>query len=253
MRVFVIGTGRCGSLSLARWFQDHGVRTEMERHAELLCRQAVYKLSRGSWDHGVLNVVWARSPSHGVSVDNNLGLFVENLAVMGPCRFVWLIRNPWDCIASLMAWKWYRKPNDIEPDDVFANNRLTAYDADEMSGYEWEALGNLGKCAWYWKFLNLRIERQLEALDEDCWVRVRLEDWSPAIARSLLRSVGSVDGDVTDWPLPKMNAGPRGRDRPRWTKDEVALVTEVAGKTLARWYPERNFQMPVTRTRASGR
>lgn len=193
-----------------------------------------------------LKLIFRRNP-HACIVDNNLSLFVENLAAMGSCRFVWLIRNPWDCIASLMAWKWYRKPNDIDPNDVFANNRLTAYDADEMSGYEWEALGNLGKCAWYWKFLNLRIEQQLEILDEDCWVRVRLEDWSPAIASSLLRSVGSVDGDVADWRLPKMNAGPQGRDRPRWTKDEVALVTEVAGKTLARWYPERNFQVPRNR------
>lgn len=252
----MIGTGRCGSLSLGRWFQDRGVRTEMERHAESLCRQAVYKLGRGSWNRGVLETVWARSPSHGITVDNNLSLFIENLASRAPCRFVWLIRNPWDCISSLMAWKWYRDDNDIDPRDVFAQNRLTAPmvgKIGEMSPYRWHCLPKLGKCAWYWKFLNLRIEQQLGVMDEDRWVRVRLEDWSPAIARSLLRSVGSVDGDVTDWRLPKMNAGPQGRDRPRWTKDEMALVTEVAGKTLARWYPERNFQMPRAGIRASGR
>lgn len=225
----------------------------MERYAESLCRQAVYKLSRGPWNRGVLETVWARSPSHGVSVDNNLSLFIEDLAVMGPCRFVWLIRNPWDCISSLMAWKWYRKPNDIEPGDVFANCRLTAYAAGEMIADEWMRLSLLGRCAWYWKFLNLRIEQQLGVLDEDCWVRVRLEDWSPAVARSLLCFTGAVDVNVTDWPLPKMNAGPQSRDRPRWTKDEVTLVTEVAGKTLARWHPERNFQMPRAGIRASGR
>ena len=225
----------------------------MEPDAERLVVYSHYKLNSGKSEEAVqfLSDVLRRY-SHACIVDNNLSLFIENLANSGPCRFIWLIRNPWDCIASLAAWKWYRKPKDVEPNDVFANHRLAADVAGEMTPDEWKDLPLLGRCAWYWKFLNLRIERQLVALDEDRWVRVRLEDWSPAIARSLLRSVGSVDGDVADWRLPKMNAGPRGRDRPRWTTDEVALVTEVAGKTLARWYPERNFQMPRAGVQASG-
>lgn len=226
----------------------------MEPYAESLVVDARNKLAGVEREQAMrfLNLVFRRN-LHACIVDNNLSLFIEDLAGLKPCRFIWLIRNPWDCIASLMAWKWYRKPNDIEPNDVFANHRLTADTAGEMTEDEWMRLSLLGRCAWYWKFLNLRIEQQFTALDEDCWVRVRLEDWSPAIARSLLRSVGSVDGDVTDWRLPKMNAGPRGRNRPRWTEDEVALVTEVAGKTLARWYPERNFQMSRAGVLASGR
>ncbi len=249
MKTFVVSTGRCGSTSLARWLQDNGLATEMEPHAFQLCCLAYEKMRGCSWDDSVLTGLWSRMPVGGVVVDNNLSLFIEDLAAMGPCRFVWLIRNPWDCISSLMAWRWYRNPDDPESGDGFASHR--PFPIHEMHVCDWSELPLIGKCAWYWKFLNLRIEGQLTVLDENCWVRVRLEDWSPAIARSLLRSAGSVDGVVADWRLPKMNSGPWDRDRPRWTKDEVALVTEVAGKVLARWYPERNFQMPAIA--ASGR
>ena len=127
MRVFVVGTGRCGSLSVGRWLQDNDVLTEMESYAKRLCQCVEDKVRGDRWNRKPLEAVWSRTPLNGVIVDNNLSLFIEDLAAMGPCRFIWLIRNPWDCISSLMAWKWYRERRDIEPNDVFAKRYTMQY------------------------------------------------------------------------------------------------------------------------------
>ena len=245
MFTFVVGVGQCGDMSLCTWLQQHGVRAVMEPHAERLIKAAVVKAETGKVEPITAKLLAdvPRPHRNGCVVDENLSLFIEDLARMTTCRFVWLIQNPWDCISSLMAQKWYREPENRGRDDVFANNRLTASMTGEMSGQWWRGLPKIGKCAWYWKFLNLRIEQQLDELDEDQWMRVRLEDWSPVIARAVLRFVGGVEGGA-EWPLPMTNAGRWNGERPRWTDDEMALVHEVAGTALWRWYAEGHFRSP---------
>lgn len=248
MTTLVVSTGRCGSASLSQWLGSCGVVARMEPYAKSLVVCSRKSLS-GVHDKGVgvvLGRVMRLNPN-GVMVDSNLSLFIDDLDRLGDARFVWLIRNPWDCISSLMAWKWYRESGDIDAGDVFANNRLTAVMAGEMTADQWESLSILGRCAWYWSFLNLRIEQQLSLLDENCWIRVRLEDWSPVVAQSVLRFTGHVDGAVDEWQLPKMNVGAQNRWRPRWTNDETAVAVAVAGKTLWRWYSEGKFKNPPPR------
>jgi len=245
---FIVSTGRCGSTSLCAWLGGHGVDARMEPYAERLVVHSCDKLAgRPNKSVKLLGDVLRRHPS-GCIVDNNLSLFVEDLSCMGDARFIWLIRNPWDCISSLMAWKWYRRKGDIDPKDVFANNRLTAHDAGEMSIDAWKALPKLGKCAWYWKFLNLRIEEQLARLDDDAWMRIGLEDWSPATAGAVLRFVGVDPGRIHP-DLPRTNLGRWNNERPRWTDDEISLAVEVAGTTLWRWYSEGKFKRPSSQER----
>lgn len=243
MTTFVVGTGRCGTFSLFTWLGNHGVDSHMETYAKRLVVYSCDKLHRRANRSVKLLADMFRRHPNGCVVDHNLSLFVEDLACMGDARFIWMIRNPWDCISSMMARKWYRRPNDIKSDDVYANNRLDAAVAGEMSIDEWKDLPMLGRCAWYWKFLNLRIEEQLARLDDDSWVRVRLEDWSNGTAQGVLRFVGADQGRIHP-DLPKTNLGRRDKERPRWTDDETSLVVEVAGTALWRWYSEGKFKNP---------
>lgn len=98
----------------------------MEPYAEQLVKFSVQKVESGKASPAAIKLLGniARAHAGGCVVDNNLSLFVDELADICPCRFIWLIRNPWDCISSLMAWKWYRYPEEIDENDVFAKNRL---------------------------------------------------------------------------------------------------------------------------------
>lgn len=249
MTTFVVCTGRCGSTSLCQWLQRYG-DASMEPFARELIVESVKKPVTGKPSPAAVKLLTdiVRLCKNRTVVDNNLSLFVEDLAEIGPCRFVWLIRNPWDCISSLMAWKWYRDPDDIDENDVFAQNRLDAFRAgDEVRDVwpqHWTSWTKLQKCAWYWRWLNLQIEQQLSRLPEDHWIRVRLEDWSPATAKAVLRFV-SGDDVVKDASLPRTNEGRWDDERPKWTEDEVSQVESVAGTALWRWYPEAHFKSPL--------
>lgn len=253
-RIIVVGTGRCGSTSLCEWLNRCGLVARMEPRAPELVVQQRRLIEGPGFDPYDIFDVALNLPQVEAVVDNNLSFFVRMLLELdGALRAIWLIRNPWDCVASMVGWKWYRQPNDIMPDDIFARNRLHAPWTGEMTWAEWDALPVVGRCAWCWSYVNRSIRQQLRAVPLGHWMQVRLEDWDDQKAREVYQFVdrcfqGSGVGirEPDDLSLPRTNQGPLPptrpggppTPRPDWTEDERVLLRRFAGGMMEHCYPD---------------
>jgi hypothetical protein len=157
MTTWGIGTGRCGTATLAivnkglheprPWFYEEATRYYWGERDEELMETLRRKVAQR-----------IRSPYEMV-VDQKQSLIIPLLVEMDPeAKFVWLIREPIDAVKSYMAfgyfrretgkWDWQRVILDIwrlRPQEGWPNG--------------WSAES---KCFWYWYEVNRVIERDLK-------------------------------------------------------------------------------------------
>lgn len=253
-RLIVVGTGRCGSNSFCAWLRRCGLLARMEPTApELVVQQRRY-VEGEPCSLSLIPSLALTMPDADAVVDNNLSLFVKLLCEHDALvRVIWLIRNAWDCVGSMVGWKWYRDPADIAPDDIYALNRLQAPWTSELTWSEWKSLPAVARCAWCWSFINRSIEQQLQAVPPSTWMKVRLEDWNDEKAREVYGFVregfglaGIPTREPKDLTLPHDNKGPYlvvrpGESpgaKPTWTEWDRCLVRRFAGGMMERLYPD---------------
>lgn len=280
MRAFITSTGRCGSLSLARWLSTF-TPTNMEPCTEIgatlfasrfrngegsVYRAVEVLLGLGRWkrttviyDHSELKLQGCHSTDklyqkytkitnldrdeEAIWVDHVISTCVDMIELFAPeAKYVWMIRSGWDCVASFMGWKWFRDSDDISEFDVYANNRICAPWVGEMPQDAWDKLSNLAKCCWYWSWMNRWIEKQLRAVPAERKLFLRLEDWSDDTARELCGFLGVAP--PADLELPKSHASQWPELRPEWTEDERRMFEYFCGDSQRRWYAEQEYRSP---------
>jgi len=252
-RLIVVGTGRCGSNSFCAWLRRCGLVARIEPTASQLVVEQRRFVEGDGCNLGLLPSLALTTPDADAVVDNNLSFFVKLLLNHEPSlRVIWLIRNAWDCVGSMVGWKWYRDSTDIVQNDIYARNRLQAPWTSEMTWPEWKSLPAVGRCSWSWSFINRSIEQQLQAVSPSVWMKVRLEDWNDEKAREVYGFVrewfglaGIPTREPEDLTLPHENKGPypvvrpgeTPCSKPKWTEWERCLVRRFAGGMVERHYP----------------
>jgi acetyltransferase-like isoleucine patch superfamily enzyme len=251
---FAVSTGRSGSTALA---------DALSQHPEITClhepRWNLIPLST-NYEHGTISRQEAEAALRRLYCDSSgipegtygesdlkLGNLVEILADMLPeAKFLWLIRDGRDVVASFLARRWY-EPDLLElPADYDEPDTRNYWDTHPLSGalcgnviqQEWDAMTAHEKNCWYWQYWNTRIEQQFARLPPERTLLVRLEELQERIAE-VQQFVG-----VTPLPLevPRSNAvRPEDQHRlkawERWTKDQQAVFERRCGAGMDRWYP----------------
>ena len=174
--VFVLSTGRCGSTSIVKMFNQHPkfsafhedipelikLSTQLAERPE--SRKEIYK----ELDKIFRNKIWKGSSNKiHVHSDHRLWNLVEFLSDYFPNTiFIHLMRNPSDSLKSFVPRNWY--PDNLDEHDemnIFEKYRLRGDRLGIFTNEEWRNLSNPEKCSWYWNFVNVSIADQLQKLD----------------------------------------------------------------------------------------
>ena len=132
--------------------------------------------------------------------DHRQSELIEVTAQLWPdVEYLWLVRNPADTIASMVANRWYMPSDDLYPPGyltiyhngpVFetagkmtvinaAGNRTRGDIVGDFTFGEWSNMSQVERCGWWWNFCNRRIAQQLQRTQSKVEL-VRLEnveDW----------------------------------------------------------------------------
>ncbi len=126
------------------------------------------------------------------------------------CRYIWMVRNPADTIASMVANRWYMPYDDNYPQGFItyhsswatrdaeitlynsAGNRTRGDLTGDYTVDEWTGMNQVERCAWWWAFVNSRIAIQLDKIRDRAEI-LRLED-HPELRRDNWSTVKPVFG-----------------------------------------------------------
>ena len=237
--VFVPSTGRSGTTTIARLLSRHPqIRCRHERRLQLirLSTELAHGIVGEEDAEAELDAIYRqsgvyRSPIYGES-DHRLFNLIGILARLLPAsRFVWLIRDGRDVVASTVARGWY----DAEfRSGLWGEYRLRGDRCGDLEAAEWETMTQFEKNCWYWAYVNRTIGQQLEGVAADRWMALRLEDLASKSA-SLFEFLG-VDpvavGGMRENTSRRTVVPPE-----RWDAAERAAFDRWCGETMDRWYP----------------
>jgi len=175
--IFVIGTGRCGTVS----FHKMLLESDIDSYHELNNEEGV----SAQWVESIkycstypINEVFARtwlepmirSLPGQAHVNHYFGRILPLLDELLPdSKYVWLIREARSCVESMN-----RHPMWFNREAPWERWNLIAPWTGDMDMAEWEALTKVGKCAWTYTWDNNRIR---DTLPDGKWLQFRLEDF----------------------------------------------------------------------------
>lgn len=187
VQVFVVSTGRSGTLTLATLLDSvPGASVGHEREPRLVAESVAYLEGRLSHAETVELLRRTRSPEAiggerlSGEAHHRLSFALPALAEAFPeARIVWLLRDGRPTVASLVHRGWYerneeelRGPHKRVP---WPQHRVRGDLVGDLAGEEWADLDAFGRCCWYWSFVNRLIGRELERLGLPA-LKLRLED-----------------------------------------------------------------------------
>jgi hypothetical protein len=169
-------------------------------------------------------------------VNLQLSLLVPSLQRLFPdARYVWLLRDGRDAVASMYYRGWY-DPAQTRVADVWHKGRLLGNRTGDYSDVDWERLTRFEKCCWIWKKYNLIIEQRLSEMPAHRWKKIYLE----SLKRSLDDLAGFLDLQKPATVLvEKTNIAMQPVVAWReWTPEQHTQFKVVCGEAMDRWYPQ---------------
>lgn len=245
-QVFVVGTGRSGTATLAALLDGvPGCRVAHESSPLLL--DEVTAFLRGTLAHRDLVDLLRRTRQPDViggttlsgEANQRLSFVLPALTEAFPgARIVWLIRDGRAAVASMHHRLWYHpreatlRPPAVRP---WAENRISADQVDDLPREAWARLDRFARCCWYWSYTNRLIERVRSQLAVPV-MSLRLEDLAgsvPALWSFLGLSVRPPER------LPHANPASGGSplDWRLWSRRQRRVFEQLCGPTMDRHYP----------------
>lgn len=251
---FVVSTGRCGSMSLARILDQHPLcRCAHEPHPILI------KLA-AEWQHGLVSVGELRQYlafkgnrlfPHRVGLrlygesDQKLSFIIPFLAEFGTnTKFIWLIRDGRDVVSSMVTRsRVYVDHSTAVSPSLWHKYRIRGDRCGDVRPETWQSMTGFAKSCWYWSYTNRTIAESLADVGESTSMLVRLENLADALP-SLLEFL-----DLPFYPLTMVSANVSKtlvRGFEAWTRNERNAFERWCGPEMDRWYPDwRRQGVPV--------
>ena len=246
---FVVSTGRSGSMTIVRVLgQVERVHAVHEPDPALIAESC--GLRSGSLTADEVKAVLRRTRRPEIDgklyVESNqtLALLIPELAELFPdSRFIWLIRNGMDVVASTYQKQWYtghsenseRYEDSNAIEKAWIDGRVRGDRVGEMSEAEWEALDRFERCCWYWGYVNRVIDEDLERHASGRFYTLRLEDLERELAK-LMEWMGLAASD-----LPGITRDNIAKRVPfhwtRWSAEQREAFVRQCGADMDRFYP----------------
>lgn len=185
--VFVLSTGRCGSTSIKKVFNQHAKFLAFHEDIAPLIELSTQLAENPQQKHEIYsklddifeNRIWEGERGQIiVHSDHRLWNLVPYLSnYFKNAFFIHLIRNPFDSVKSYIQRDWHLS-SDIEiTSNKFDEHRLKGDRVHDMSTEAWNKLNQTEKCLWYWNYVNTSIYKSLNSLGKKRWGVIKLEDF----------------------------------------------------------------------------
>ena len=247
---FIVSTGRSGTTTIAELLSSvAGCICLHEPEPALILESSAYRY--GEIDgRQIISLLRETRPSHlngrlYCESNQTLSLIIPLLAETFPgARFIWLLRNGLDVVASAMQKQWYSgfsenhaRYEDCTPTQkAWIDGRIRGDRCGAMSAAEWAGLDRFAKCCWYWAYVNRLIAHDLNSLAPSAHFLLRLETL-PGQLPSLLAWMGLETAELP--PIPQQNSAKRPPYHwSKWSGEERRTFEHWCGEQMDAWYPE---------------
>lgn len=245
---FILSTGRAGSTSIAAILNQHPDIACLHEPNRLLIRLST------EYAHGIKTREEVKQELHyyycqtslfpGViygESDHKLFNLTAILAELLPkARFIWLIRNARDFVASVYGRHWFDEPylqQQFSQENLIGQYliryRINGYHCGAFTKVAWEGADQFEKVCWYWHYYNKVIEKQLQPLPADRWHFIRLEELGQQLS-SLLEFL-----DVSSVPLKKKKKNKAQYERftpDAWNHEQQVSYEKWCKADMEKWY-----------------
>lgn len=249
---FIVGTGRCGTKTLARTLNEHPLcQCTHEKHKIFI------KLAT-DYCHGLiedweliqhLKTMRQLFPNRiGLSLyglsDHKASYLIQQLSrINKKVKFIWLVRNGWDTVSSTRSRGWYQ-PDEIELVDkgfrLWRKYRLEGDLCGDMEPARWASLTPFEKSCWYWSYTNNTILDATSLLPSHQSIMVRLEELDRKIPE-ILEFL-----DLPNYPLSTKHSNKakyKIKKPQQWSTEEHEQFNKLCGKTMGLLYPDMRPDM----------
>lgn len=183
---FVLSTGRAGSRTMASVLsQSPSCECLHEPEPRLIAETVQFRYGAISLER-MTKLVSGRGTTqipdrvYG-EANNRLSLVVPALRAAYPeARFVWLVRDGRDFVASADQRGWYHPPEDGKQRNEWEATRLRGDLAGAVSSERWEAWSPFERICWSWTYVNGLIRDELLASGAEPYL-LRLEELASAV------------------------------------------------------------------------
>jgi acetyltransferase-like isoleucine patch superfamily enzyme len=156
------------------------------------------------------------------------------------CKFIWLIRDGRDVVASTYSRGWYSleqkeqghpTQGTIKPWYYY---RLNGANCGCFNQKQWDSLSVFEKNCWYWSYVNKIIEQELDKLPTERWTKIHLEDFEKELVH-VVEFLGAqphplkvMRTDTSDNKLRRWD---------RWSELERKQFKDMCGEQMDKNYP----------------
>ncbi len=254
---FVVTTGRSGSTTISSLLSQHSQLTCLhEPRLQLIRLSTEFAHGEKSYEQtkDELDSIYCNSSNYPLGIygesDQKLWNLIEIIAELMPSsRFIWLIRDGRDVVASTYARRWFDKDIENREGSPTSPNkflcrwmyyRIDGAKCGVFSQAEWDEMSVFEKNCWYWSYVNSSIEKQLQQLPGWRWYTIKLEEIEDKVS-SLLNFLGVEFEPLT---IPKLNAFKPNVNWYKtqkhwydWEEREKLAFIKYCGKEMDKWYP----------------
>lgn len=245
--LFVISTGRSGTLTLSKVLSQHpAIRCKFQKEEGVRMLSAQYanrELKYEKVKSAVSNLYGSRDTYDKADSDHKLWNLVTPLSEVLPrSRFIWLIRDGRDVAASFHQhdfWNperydenWNVKPGK----ELYWEQRLVQGDkCGAFSKKAWRSMSQFAKCCWFWQYANDTIREQLEKIPGERWFPLRLEEFNQEKANDLFKFLGvkAHNVDIRRWHKNRKAIA----YWPEWDTAKRRTFKKYCKKGMDLWYP----------------
>jgi hypothetical protein len=230
--LFVVGTGRSGTKTLAEMLRGCGLDAHHE--PEPLLTEEVLGLLRGDLTEADLARMLrdTRPTVHGgpeyAESSHVLSYVIPSLeaAFGSQARYVWLIRDGREVVSSVMARAGFRNAG--------SDWLIGSFDP-VLFGKE-SAADDFSRACWYWALTHMEIERALRCVAPERKMSLCLEQL--ASERHRLASHFGIHS-ASRVTVPVLNQARRGKaSYATWSTDDRLKFERICGPVMDRHYPE---------------
>jgi len=246
---FILSTGRSGSKSIAKLLSEvDGLICLHEPKPELILESSAYhygdieecqleNLLRSTRPGSINGMTYCES-------NQTLSLITPLLRDVFPsARYIWLIRNGLDFVASAMQKQWYsghsayskKYEDSTSTQRAWVEGRIRADLCGEMGIEQWKTSTRFEKCCWYWSYINRLIEANIVSPQGENFV-IHLEYMQSEFPK-MVEWMG-----YSTHNLPDVSPSNQAKSPPYqwslWSEFEKEIFIQQCGDQMSRYYPE---------------
>ena len=244
---FVLSTGRSDTMTIAKALSQHPEIECIHEGRPQLIRLSTELAHQNKTTEQVkqelMDIYYTSVVSRSIYGESNQKFWnlVPIMNTLFPsCKFVWLVRDGRDIVASIYSRGWYTLEQKEQEHQTKDNAqpwyfyRLNGADCGCFDPMQWDRLSVFEKNCWYWSFINKVIEQELGKLQRERWIKILLEN----IEQDLVGLVAFTGARPHPLKVSRTNISTNKLRRwDKWSEVERKQFENRCGEQMDKHYP----------------